>query len=497
MTNVFSRRLFVGSLASVLASPVFANAPAQSLRPRARGGDFFKKAVLSAEQLVSNAKLGGKVAYTVADARSGRVLEQADATVGLPPASVAKAVTAAYALSVLGGGHRFRTRVLANGPIQNGVLNGDLILAGGGDPTLNTDTLAELAKAMKSAGVSAVRGKFLVWGGALPYAKEIDTSQPGHVGYNPALSGLNLNYNRVHFEWRRGGNGYSVTMDARSEKYRPDVSIARMKIVARDVPVYTYASKSGRDEWTVARGALGKGGARWLPVRQPERYAGDVFQTFARSQGIVLPNPVVLKALPANVSEIAGKNSAQLADILRDMLKYSTNLTAEIVGMTASRARAGRVTSIKSSAQTMSRWARDTLGLKTVNLVDHSGLGDASRMSSADMVAALVAVRPQLGLDALLKPIAMRDGKRKVIKNHPLKVRAKTGTLNFVSGLAGFIVAKDGTELAFAIFAADTKRRARLSRAEREKPEGAAGWNRRAKILQQNLIDRWGSLYGV
>jgi len=83
-----------------------------------------------------------------------------------------------------------------------------------------------------------------------------------------------------------------------------------------------------------------------------------------------------------------------------------------------------------------------------------------------------------------------------VNKGHPIKVFAKTGTLNFVSGLAGYLVAPDGSEFAFAIFAADQGKRAQIKRGDRERPQGSRSWNKRAKTLQQKLIERWGVLYG-
>ncbi len=82
------------------------------------------------------------------------------------------------------------------------------------------------------------------------------------------------------------------------------------------------------------------------------------------------------------------------------------------------------------------------------------------------------------------------------MRDHPVKVAAKTGTLNFVSGLGGFLTTVDGTDLAFAIFTADVDRRATIPRALRERPEGARNWNRRSRKLQRTLIERWGSLYG-
>ncbi|MCR8547846.1 D-alanyl-D-alanine carboxypeptidase/D-alanyl-D-alanine-endopeptidase [Salipiger sp. P9] len=498
MTQGFSRRGFLTSVCAAglfAAAPARANAPLRSLRPAARGEDLRLRSLRTPEDLIAAARLDGEVGFAVVTLSSGRVLEQHGAAIGLPPASVAKALTASYALDTLGPGYHFATEILITGAIAEGVVEGDLVLLGGGDPTLDTDGLAELAGMLREKGVTGVKGRFLVCGSALPYTRSIDPDQPEHVGYSPAVSGLNLNYNRVHFEWRQGGNGYQVSMDARSETLRPAVHMARMGVVARDVPVYTYRDGGARDEWTVARGALGKGGARWLPVRKPELYAGEVFQALAGGQGIALPAPGVVETCPEG-EVVVRRESAPLRVVLRDMLKWSTNLTAEIVGQTATRARHGAVGSLRESAEAMNLWAREALGLSHVHLVDHSGLGDQSRISAADMAQALVQIRTRLGLKPLLKSFPMRDAQRRIIKDHPIQVHAKTGTLNFVSGLAGFADLPDGTELVFAIFCGDLDRRAGLSRAERERPEGAVAWNRRAKALQQGLIERWAVLSG-
>ncbi|WP_137701371.1 D-alanyl-D-alanine carboxypeptidase/D-alanyl-D-alanine endopeptidase [Marimonas lutisalis] len=502
MTSAFSRRGFLGAALAGLAGPVLANPPATSLRPVLRPGAgnmpakvASKSRVPGAGALIDEARLGGRVAFTVADARTGLILEKHDSGLAQPPASVTKAVTALYALDALGPSHRFVTQLFATGPVQGGVLKGDLVLAGGGDPTLDTNALAEMARQLKAAGVREVKGRFEVWGGALPFAHEIDRAQPEHVGYNPAISGLSLNFNRVHFEWKRGGNGWRVSMDARSDKYRPKVRVAKMRVARRDLPVYTYEERNGEDHWTVASGALGKGGSRWLPVRQPEIYAGEVFRTFARSQGIVLKAPAKTNRAPGG-TVLARHASPELRIILRDMLKFSNNLTAEMVGLAATVKRKGRVAGLRASGSEMSRWAAQTLGMNRAKLVDHSGLGDASRLTAEDMALALVRVHRNGALKPILKPIAMRHANGKVNKGHPIKVYAKTGTLNFVSGLAGYMQAADGTELAFAIFAADEGKRAQIRQGDRERPQGSRGWNKRAKQLQQKLIERWGALYG-
>jgi D-alanyl-D-alanine carboxypeptidase/D-alanyl-D-alanine-endopeptidase (penicillin-binding protein 4) len=498
MFRHLTRRHFLSSLAAGAILPAVvgpnaaqAEAPTKSLRPMARPATK-RPAPETSENLVRKAGLSGVVSYIAMDMKTGKVVDERHSGARMPPASVAKSLTAIYALDVLGGQHRFTTRVIAAGPIENGILKGDLILAGGGDPTLQTDDLAALAAKVKASGLREVRGSFQVWGGALPFEKVIDASQPDHVGYNPSISGVALNFNRVHFEWKRNGSGWGVTMDARSDRYRPEVSMAKMKIVSRDLPVYTYANQGGRDHWTVASTALGKGGSRWLPVRKPELYIGEVFQTMLRSHGIAVKSPKVRPNLPGG-TVVASRQSEDLTEILRGMLKYSTNLTAEMVGMAASAKRLGRPIGMRASASEMSNWAQQKFGADTIKMMDHSGLSDASRMTGRDLARMMLRTHASAGLRPILKTIKMRNSKYKVIPNHPVQVVAKTGTLNFVSTLAGYIQAPGGRDLTFVIFTADVPKRKALTKAERERPRGASKWNRNSRLLQQALMQKWGA----
>ena len=479
------------------AGPSWANPPSRSLRPQARTTTVLGAArAAGPERLVAAAGLSGEVSIAVADVRTGALLEGVNAAAGQPPASVGKVVTALYALELLGAEHRFQTRLMADQAPLNGVISGDLYLVGGGDPTLDTDALAGLAARLKEAGVREVRGAFRVYDGDMPFVRSIDPGQPDHVGYSPAVSGIALNYNRVYFEWKRSGQSYALSMDARTEKYRPEVASARMRLADRATPIYAYRAQGGVDEWSVARGALGGDGGRWLPVRNPALYAGDVFRTLARAQGIVLRPAKTVRRLPGGGVPLAQHYSPPLRVILKGMLRWSNNLTAEMVGLAASRAAGQQPSSLAASGRAMSAWAKARFGLGQIALVDHSGLGDASRMAAQDLVTMLVQVRKRNVLRPILKPIAIRDEQGRVVKNHPIKVDAKTGTLNFVSGLGGFMTAADGTELAFAIFSADGTARAKIGRADRERPPGARTWNGKAKRLQQKLIQRWGKLYG-
>lgn len=500
MTKGFSRRFFLGGVTSLAAGSAWSAtdtmplAPLTSPWPKARNAQAARRELPPVDDLLARADLGGKVSWVVADGATGAVLEARNPLLPMPPASVAKAATATYALETLGEDFRFRTRLLGTGPLANGRLEGDLILQGSGDPMLTTDGLSDLARALRQAGLREIAGRFLVDASALPYLRVIDAAQPEHLGYNPSVCGLNLNYNRVFFEWKRGAQGYAISMDARSEKYRPRVAISRMQVVERAYPVYTYRQDGEVDRWTVARGALGDGGGRWLPVRRPDLYAGEVFVWLAGAQGIHLPGAQASTG-PVAGTELAAIDSRPLSEISRLMLKYSVNLTAEVLGLSASQARGARPASLLQSAGVMNGWMHETLAARRVQMVDHSGLSDFSRLSAIDMVKALA--RADRRLHGLLKEIVPLDDKGAANRDAPYQIQAKTGSLNFVSTLAGYVETGKGRPLTFAIFTGDLARRAAIPREMRERPKGARSWARRSRWLQHRLIERWARFYDV
>lgn len=486
------RAALFGGGVMLLPLPVVADGVTAAMRPLPRPGspaarDRLRLSAPAAADLVAAAKLGGNVGFHVADAATGLGLESLSPGVPLPPASVTKVITAAFALDRLGADHRFATRILAIGPVSNGTLQGDLILAGGGDPTLDTDRLGDLAATLAARGLRRITGRYLVWGAALPQIASIDTSQDVHLGYNPAISGLNLNYNRVHFEWRRGGNGYDVTMEARGERFRPQVPSATVQIVDRTTPLFTYDAGTRVEGWTVAQRALGKGGSRWLPVRRPELYAGDTFRVLLRAHGVDLPAPEIVTDAPTG-NPLAQTLSDPLREIVRGMLKFSTNLTAEVIGLASS----GQ-DSIAASAAAMGEWARTTLGMTTARFGDHSGLGNITRVTASEMTAALVRLHAQGRLPPLLK---RHEPGKKQKGGTTGAVVAKTGTLNFVSALAGYITLADGSALAFSILCADPERRDAIPLQDRESPPGGEAWTARARNLEHQLLSRWGLVYG-
>ncbi|TGN62423.1 peptidase S13 [Paracoccus liaowanqingii] len=447
------RRTFLAALGATLAPSVLA-AQGLDLRPP-------RKPAPDPRDLVRRTALPGRVAYALTDGTEPLAL--AKAAIPLAPASTMKAITALYALDRLGPDRRFATQVILAGDM--------LILAGGGDPVLTTDDLAVLADRLVATGQPAP-ARFGVWGGALPQLPEIAPEQDDHLAYNPAISGLMLNFNRVHLGWTRSTAEPRIRAEARAALHSPQA----WTITARpgDHPgLFTYRQDTAQEHWTIARAALAAPGSRWMPVRLPELYAADVFQTLCRARGLALPAAQVIDRLPQG-EVLVRHDSPPVVALVRDMLRYSTNLTAEALGLQASGA-----ADPAASAEAMRLWLAE-LG-QGMRLADHSGLSQGSRISSFAMTRILAGP----GRDLLLAPLMRPD----TVEPHPsdrFTVAAKTGTLNFVSNLAGYVTGPSGGQGVFAIFCSDPDQR--QAAIGQEMPPGVAPWTRQAKALQGDLV---------
>ncbi|MEX2520293.1 MAG: D-alanyl-D-alanine carboxypeptidase/D-alanyl-D-alanine-endopeptidase, partial [Paracoccaceae bacterium] len=454
-----ARRIFLGLLLAAAAGAALAapsHSPSPSPRPNPDGPD--------ALTLVAEAELPGTIAWIIIDLDTGEALEGGNVDEPLPPASVAKAPTAVFALAALGPDHRFETRLVASGVLEDGVLTGDLILQGGGDPETDTESLDLLTFHAAEAGLKRVDGRFLVDDALLPAIEQIDATQPEIAAYNPAVAGINLNYNRVFAEWGRTGGRMEMKVEARARGASPATGAIQVEIAeAVTDGAFDYLGGDDRENWRVARKALGEKGGRWLPVRRPAAYAGDVMRTLAARAGFELP-AVEPGPAPMMANVLARVESRPLADILTDMLTYSTNLTAEAVGVAAARALGGAPATLGASAAAMNDWVAEFAGFPPgdagFQLVNHSGLSPDSRVSVRRFAEFLLAAErrgfPALdgGRAAKLKGLMpQRNFLDEGTTPPPVaaSLRAKTGTLNFVSALAGYIEPEHGRRFAFAI----------------------------------------------
>lgn len=469
-------RLGLGLGAASLAGPAWADAGLRR-RPMPRPGP---SAGHDADTVLQRAGLDGDITWAVLDLDSGAVLDARQPERAMVPASTLKAVTALFALDRLGRDFRFVTRVLDDGS--------SLVLVGEGDPVLDSDALAALAREVARAGLTPPEA-FLVWPRWPAHEiARIDPMQADHLPYNPTISGLNLNFNRVHMAWT-GGATPTIRLEARGDKVSPRAYTVAMRAVSRAAPLFAFDGSGPREEWTVSGAALQQPGSRWLPVRRPAILAGDVFQTLARAEGLPLPAPGLGQASPG-AREIARHASPPLHVMIAGMLDHSTNLTAEILGL-----RASGQDGLPQSGAVMADWVRGQGVPGGFEFADHSGLSAQSRVGASMMARLLAGPGQAAGLDALMPRIDRIDADgRRMPWADGLQVRGKSGTLNFVSNLVGTIKGTGGRRLGFAILSRDPARH--LASIGHEIPAGVITWTRRARHLQSQLIMHWAGRFG-
>jgi serine-type D-Ala-D-Ala carboxypeptidase/endopeptidase (penicillin-binding protein 4) len=151
------------------------------------------------EQLEALEKVGARVSAVVVDLENLSVIADRNADTRLTPASLTKLPMAAAALDAWPADKTFRTRLMSHAAIKDGVLEGDLILQGEGDPTLDGHLLWSLAAQLKGAGVRTVRGRLVV--NASPFgvmkcetADRCKALERSDTAYNAPLSPLGVDY---------------------------------------------------------------------------------------------------------------------------------------------------------------------------------------------------------------------------------------------------------------------------------------------------------------
>jgi serine-type D-Ala-D-Ala carboxypeptidase/endopeptidase (penicillin-binding protein 4) len=434
----------------------------------------------------------GDVGYLVVDLQDKRVLAEHNPDQPFIPASVAKIASITPALKILGGDHRFATTLLAEGDVADGILTGSLTLRGGGDPFLTNDDLQAMAKQLAASGIKKVEGKFLYDATALIDVPEINSLQPEAAGYNTGVSALSVNFNRVRVSRQKDGANRSAAAAAVSENLTLPLDAIGVAFAAENLPgPYVRVGPPSEDRWLLSPNLTAQG-EDWLPVANPSRITAEVFRAVAAAEGVDLPQPAP-GVTPEGAREVVRHESIPLTDIAREVLRYSNNLSAELIGLAASRALTGRKLSLEDSASALAAWWRlrmpdaDWTGLFLEN---HSGLSSKSRVTPHQIVIMLeeAALLPG-GADfhELLRQIAWKGVKG--------SARVKTGTMSYARGLAGYIDTAKGNRLAFAVFFNDIAKRAALDAAFDPRvvdidPQSRR-WRDRALKLEQTLTTGW------
>lgn len=446
------------------------------------------------------------VAYLVYEPATGRTLAWRNAKAALLPASLLKVPTALMALEVLGPNHRFRTRLVATGVVRDGVLDGDLYLVGGGDPLLAPADLARLIDGLVARGVRRMTGAFRFDESWLTSRLVIDPAQPEDAGYNPGVSALSLAFNRIRVRWRRHEADGRVDAVAVIASDRLDVPVENFALAPAlyrpdEWQAFSYdetaAEAAGAPRWRIDPRQKHEGEA-WLPVKRPAAMTAAAFRSVAAMRGIDLPLPEPGVA-PDEAWMVARHDSPPLIDIVQQMLEYSNNLTAELVGLAAVRASAGQALALEEAAAQLAGWLRRELpetdwhGLRLVNF---SGLSTVSRMSARQLGAVLQAgLARSYGGRAFQNLLPFRARPADELLREPVLLTAKSGTMDYARTLAGVADAPPDRQVGFVLlindpaarmaYDADPQRRAPWVRA------AARDWLRRARALEDGLLRVW------
>jgi len=449
---------------------------------------------------------GSDIGYVLVDLETGEELESVKPHRGFIPASTAKIPTMVAALGILGSDYRFTTSVHATGDLRDGRLDGDLFLKGGGDPLLTAQDLSAMVQRMHDAGVRTIGGRFIYDETILHSVPEITSSQPEAAGYNPGISALSLDFNRVHAPWKSGDGQSTITGTP-----VPATGLADLTAATNDTGPgrpFMYDGEFSGERWRVAASRLpGLNGRTALPVKNPGLRTALVFRGLAKQVGIDLPDPEPGR-VPTTASVAVQLKSLPLIDIVRLGLEFSNNMVSELIGLTAARRLSEKNTSLDATSQELQGWLRAEIpetDWRGYTVPNHSGLAASARITPAQMTGVLTfSWRHRYGgwaFASLLPMSGWRNalGGRFAERGDESRVRAKTGTMHFAKGLAGYLFTSAGRKLAFSLFITDFKKRRQYdANPKRLAPEIQASvkaWIAAAEAREESLVRAWISRY--
>ncbi|MCB9946443.1 MAG: D-alanyl-D-alanine carboxypeptidase/D-alanyl-D-alanine-endopeptidase [Rhodospirillaceae bacterium] len=486
---------------TVLAILLFAPPPAA-----------FAQAATTLDTLVATYALAPQdVGFLVFDPETGSVLEEHNADQGFIPASVTKVPTMVAAMNILGADYRFETTVQASGPVAGGHLGGDLFLVGGGNPFLDTGDLAGLAREVRARGIATIDGALHYDASLLASVEEINAGQPIPADYNPGVSALSVNFNRILVSWQRDRSVGGVVALAKAVSDSMEMPVDWVSFDPAPAETdpgagFVYAGMGGVERWLVSQ-RLSEPGTLWLPVRAPDLHTATVFARLLEQQGVTV-GPPTAGVRPAAAVALALNTSPPLVEIAEQVLHYSNNLSAELVGLAASRQLTGTAMSLPASSQALGQWyaARiPSIAWGSFRTENHSGLSTSARVTPRQLGAVLHFAWPQVyggqRLFDLLQPVAWQDAinQERPAGSPPLQIRAKTGTVYYGSGLAGYLTTVGGRTLGFVVFVSDIAQRTALDAVMDRRflapPEGGRGWLSRAREVERALVTRWATAY--
>ncbi|MDM0014074.1 D-alanyl-D-alanine carboxypeptidase/D-alanyl-D-alanine-endopeptidase [Variovorax sp. J22P168] len=370
------------------------------------------------------------------------------------PASIMKLVTTYAGLDLLGPAYTWNTAVYVDGPVRDGVLEGNLYIRGQGDPKLVIERLWLLLRRVQGLGIQSIRGDIVLDRSAF----EIAESDPnafdgeGQRPYNAAPDALLINFKsvvmtfvpnpaaqvaQVAYEPALAGVAMPATVplsagecgDWRSTLGGEFGDPARLAFTG------SYPAACGEKTWSVA-------------YADPRGYAARAIAGLWGEMGGRLSGRVRDGQVPPALRPAFEAGSPPLSEVIRDINKYSNNVMAQQLFLTLGLQQKKRGT-LEASRATVRQWWNDRVGTGEGQPVfdNGSGLSRDERISAAALakmlqvawrspqMPELVASLPASGVDGTLRKRALRSGGA---------AHLKTGTLRDAAGVAGYVHGASG-----------------------------------------------------
>ena len=366
------------------------------------------------------------------------------------PASVMKLVTTYAALDMLGPAYVWRTPVFFGGPLDNGALRGNLYIQGQGDPKLVLERLWLMLRRLQGMGVKVIVGDIILDRSAfqIPAHDAAGFDNEPWRPYNVSPDALLVNYKAVAM-------GISPDTAAGVARIQYDPPMQGMQNQAT-VPLAPAGSDCG-DWQTKLRldmadpqriGFQGQfpatcGEKSWsVAPAQPEQFAAKAIEGMWRELGGKLTGSVRDGRVPQGLAPVFQQDSPALAEVVRDVNKYSNNVMAQHVFLTLGLQRTG-ATSYDAARTALGQWWQSKwAGVEQPVVGNGSGLSREARISahalgqmlqqawSSPVMPEFVSSMPIIGVDGTL---------RRSRSQFAGAAHLKTGSLRDSSALAGYV----------------------------------------------------------
>ena len=369
------------------------------------------------------------------------------------PASTMKLVTTLAGLELLGPQYQWRTDALTAAPLRNGVLEGDLWLRGSGDPQLVIENLWLLVQRLRGVGLREIRGNLMLDRTAFEPAPHDPGAFDGEAlrPYNAGPDALLLNYKAVSFYFVADHEAKQARVYA-----LPALSGMLVPATVRGVegPCNDWRARLGGDFADVRRPMfrgvfpLSCGEKVWhVSAWGTTQYAEAIFRGLWESSGGVWRGQVQEGVVPTDARRLAQHESKPLAEVIRDINKYSNNVMARQLFLTLGAESTRRPANSERAQRAVGDWlATKGLDRREFVLENGAGLSRVERITPAGLARLLQGAfaTPLMPEFVSSLPIVGVDGTMRRRTGAAGSAHIKTGLLADTRAIAGYVLAASG-----------------------------------------------------